>query len=103
MSTAAGVLFTTTALADAIDGKWCDGARQITIDGPTITLPSGSWHQGSYTRHTLDFTVPESEVNAGEQLALAQQSEELMHLRRTPQGASEVGPIEHWRRCANVS
>lgn len=89
LSAAAGVLFTTTVLADAIDGQWCEAARQITIDGPTITLLSGSRHQGSYTRYTFDLTVPESE--------------ELMHFRRTPKGASEAGPIERWRRCANVS
>ena len=31
----------TAARADAIDGKWCNGAKSIAIDGPPITLPSG--------------------------------------------------------------
>ena len=98
-----GVLVATTAFADAIDGKWCDGARQIIIDGPTITLPSGNRHQGDYTRHTFDFVIPDGEADAGDRLAMAQQSEELMHLKRTPKGASQAGAIERWRRCANLS
>lgn len=93
----------TLAHADAIDGKWCDGARQIMIDGPTITLPSGHQHQGDYTRHTFDFVVPEGEEGAGERLSMVVQSDELMHLQRTPKGSRQPQPIEAWRRCANIS
>jgi hypothetical protein len=93
----------TAALADAIDGKWCDGTRQITIDGPKIMLPSGNSYQGNYTRHTFDFTIPDSEEGAGEQLRMVVQSDELMHLQRRPKGTQQAGPIEAWRRCANIS
>ena len=29
------------AWADAIDGKWCNGAKSFEINGPMITMPSG--------------------------------------------------------------
>lgn len=99
----AGMVVATAAFADAIDGKWCDGARQIIIDGAKITLPSGNQHQGDYTRHTFNFVVPDSEEGAGEQLAMVVQSDELMHLQRTPKGTTQTGPIERWRRCAKLS
>ena len=99
----ATMLIATSAMADAIDGKWCDGAKQIIIEGPTITLPSGNKHQGDYTRHTFDLVVPDGEGDAGDRLQMAQQSEELMHLQRTPKGTDQAGPVEPWRRCANIS
>jgi hypothetical protein len=99
----ASCIAASTAWADAIDGKWCDGAKQIAIEGPKITLPSGKSYQGDYTRHSFDFIVPDNEESAGDQLRMMLQGEELMHLQRTPKGTGQAGPIEAWRRCANIS
>ncbi len=93
----------TSAHADAIDGKWCNGVKSFAIEGPTITLPSGNQHQGGYDRHGFEYVVPDGEDGAGDQIRMALQSDDLLHLQRTPKGASQAGPTEPWRRCANIS
>ena len=100
---AATFIFSPAACADAIDGKWCNGAKQFTIDGPTITMPSGNQHQGSYDRHGFDYVVPDSEEGAGDRVRMALQGDDLLHLQRTPKGTSQAGAVEPWRRCANIS
>jgi hypothetical protein len=97
------MLGVSAANADAIDGKWCNGAKSFKINGPSITLPSGRQHKGTYDRHGFDYIVPEGELNAGERIQMAQQSEELLHVKRAAKGADKFGPIEQWRRCVNIS
>ncbi len=96
-------LSATAAVADAIDGRWCNGAEQFTIEGPTITTPAGNRLQGNYDRHGFDYIVPDGEAGAGDRVVMALQSDHLLHLQRTPGGGATPGPVEQWRRCANIS
>jgi len=91
------------ARADAIDGKWCNGAKSFQIAGPTITMPSGRQHRGTYDRHGFDYVAPDSEPNAGERIRMALQSDDLLHVQRTPKGGTKLEPVEQWRRCVNIS
>jgi hypothetical protein len=93
----------TIAYADAIDGKWCNGAKSFKIEGPTITMPSGHQHQGTYNRHGFDYVVPDSEANAGERIQMTLQSDDLLNLQRAPKEAATFAPTEQWRRCVNIS
>ena len=70
----------TIAHADAIDGQWYNGAKSFKIEGPTITMPSGHQHQGTFDRHGFDYVVPDSEPNARERIQMTLQSEDLFNL-----------------------
>jgi hypothetical protein len=85
------------ALADAIDGDWCspDGARYLNIDGPRIVTPGGARIEGSYTRHTFDYTAPAREREAGRRVEMRLLGEHAVRFRPEGDGESQV-----WRRCA---
>ncbi len=93
---AASFLFTAfPALADAIDGEWCnDIGQQMEIKGPTITIPSGTTLKGNYDRHAFSYLVPADEPNAGATISMVLLSEDTMHLKHGQNAAVEV-----WNRC----
>lgn len=86
------------ALADAIDGDWCapDRAGRLSIDGPTIMLPSGVAVGGQYNRHEFLFRVPEGQPDAGTEIYMRQLGEQDVDLYR-----GESAP-ERWHRCEAV-
>lgn len=85
------------ALADAIDGDWCspNGARHLSIDGPTIVTPTGTRMSGSYTRHTFDYVAPAREPEAGKRIEMRLMGETAVQFR--PDGDAQA---QVWRRCA---
>jgi hypothetical protein len=86
------------ALADAIDGDWCsDGGQHFKISGPSIELGAAAAISGDYSRHAFRYAVPVGEPEAGSEVLMNLQNENLLRLRR---GA---GPVEEWRRCSTVS
>ncbi|MEZ5811110.1 MAG: hypothetical protein R3D45_06800 [Rhizobiaceae bacterium] len=86
------------ALADAIDGNWCNAeGENLHIDGPAIVTPGGMSMSGNYSRHAFSYISPPDEDFAGERLDMILHSEELMSMR-LPSGETEM-----WRRCEVVS
>jgi hypothetical protein len=47
------------ALADAIDGDWCDAnGKRMSIRGPSIVTPGGQQISGNYSRHYFSYVIP---------------------------------------------
>jgi hypothetical protein len=87
------------ALADAIDGDWCsEDGRRLSIKGPSIVTPGGRRMEGSYTRHSFAYTVPQTEPDAGQQTALRLLNETTVEVRvGTPER-----PAVMWHRCTGT-
>ncbi len=95
---AAIILLTGSALADAIDGNWCNKVgKSLHIDGPAITTPGGAQITGNYDRHNFSYISPDGEDHAGKMISMSQQSEEHMTMQ-LPNGKTEP-----WSRCEVVS
>lgn len=85
------------ALADRIDGDWCDGeGRRIEIQGRSITTPSGAKLTGVYGHHSFVYDAPEGDTPAGH-VEFSQSNDDLMHER------SGGKPPRPWKRCRNIS
>ena len=88
------------ALADAIDGDWCNGASHFNIEGETILTPGRNRIQGRYTRYSFAYVVPPTEPGAGSEIGMVMvRGQEIVQLTRPGQSA---GP-EIWRRCKPIS
>lgn len=92
----AGLLLSSPAFADSIDGDWCSGTlRRIVIDGSLITAPKGAKLTGDYRRYTVLFAMPGGEPDAGQAVN--------MRFLRQEGGVVQVtigsGQPEIWRRC----
>lgn len=90
--------FAAPALADRLDGGWCGGnGKQLQINGPQITTPSGKVLEGDYRRHSFSYTAPVGDADAGQQIVMQQLNEEQMTLYRITDG--KPGEPELWQRC----
>lgn len=85
------------ALADRIDGEWCDGSRHFVINGPSIVTPGGNNITGSYGRHDFSYTIPSSEPGAGGKVEMRLINDENANVTY----GSE--PPKVWRRCKVTS
>lgn len=84
------------ALADAIDGNWCNKiGKHLRIDGPTIKTPGGTVMKGEYDRHGFIYVIPKGEPGAGQKVVMDVQDDENMVMSI---GAS--GPELFWKRCS---
>jgi hypothetical protein len=90
------------ALADAIDGDWCnvDGSH-LRIEGPQIELAPGQVLEGTYQRHAFRYVAPASDPEAGTEILFVLRSEEEMRRVRKPDAMPEHEDI--WRRCSATS
>ena len=94
---AALLLQTEVARADAIDGEWCSGdGRHLSIQGPTIVTPGGTRMQGAYSRHSFAYTTPANEPLAGQDVYMQLMSETVVTVRV----GNSTAPSQVWRRCA---
>ena len=94
---AALCLVAAPALADRIDGQWCNGSGEhIIIDGPAITLSTGGDLIGDYNRHAFRYDAPDGDPDAGMPIDLMLDSDEQMTLSRP-------GSTEIWHRCRLTS
>ena len=85
------------ALADAIDGHWCnDKAGYMSIRGPDIVTPGGVPMQGIYGRHSFSYVAPTADPHAGETINMILLDEYTVHLTV---GAAGDTPPEVWHRC----
>ena len=91
-----------SALADAIDGDWCneDGSH-LRIDGAQIELGSGLLVQGKYMRHAYSYLAPQGDPEAGKEIYFVLRSEQEMRRVRDKNAMPEHADI--WRRCATTS
>lgn len=92
------VLTTSPALADRLDGDWCnfdDG--KLTIEGSTILTPWGTKVEGTYGRHRFDYTAPANDWHAGKSIVIQQYGDDLMEL------SVDGGQPKQWRPCQVVS
>lgn len=88
------------ALADRIDGDWCDGeGRRIEIEGSTIKTPGGVTMKGEYGRHSFRYEAPAGETPAGK-VEFTQSHDDLMHERSASADPAKPRP---WKRCRNIS
>jgi hypothetical protein len=79
------------ALADAIDGHWCDaGTKHLEIEGPSIVTPSGVSLKGDYNRHGFKYQEPADQ----KPIVMVLLNELTMRLK------AGDGPEETWHRCA---
>lgn len=90
------------ALADSIDGDWCnmDGSH-LRIDGAQIELGAGLLVQGKYSRHAFSYLAPEGDPEAGKEIVFVLRSEEEMRRVRVPNAMPEHSDM--WRRCSATS
>jgi hypothetical protein len=91
-------LFASPALADRIDGDWCNAKdERLTIVGPQITLPSGKSLSGQYRRHEFAYQTPAGEPDAGQSIFMQQFNDENMSsfVMKDNQPNSPVP----WTRC----
>lgn len=96
------VLSASAALADRIDGDWCDATgKHLKIDGSKIEIPSGRVITGDYERHAFRYLGPEGDPEAGMEVVMQLFSEEEMGLIRRASGQNQ--PMETWRRCQATS
>ncbi|MHB2168447.1 hypothetical protein [Alsobacter sp. R-9] len=97
--TAAGLAAAVPALADSIDGNWCNaaGTRQMQISGTTIVTPGGKKIEGRYARHSFTYTAPDGDPAAGAMMQLQLLNENLI---RSSGGDL---PVDSWHRCEQTS
>lgn len=96
------LLSASPALADRIDGDWCDKTgRHVKIDGPTVEIPSGKVIQGEYDRHGFRYVGPQGDPEAGVEVVMQQFSEEEIGVIRRVNGENQ--PMETWKRCQETS
>jgi len=87
--------FSTSALADAIDGDWClANGKHMSIQGPEIITPGGKQTRGDYSRHFFSYVIPPGESGAGETVSITLLSEYLAHARIGSDPA-----VHEWHRC----
>lgn len=91
------LLFSSPALADAIDGDWCLAGKHLAIIGPKITLPTGTVTAGEYRRHEFLYQVPVGDVDAGSLIYMQLQGEDNMSLYHLKDGKPVDG--QSWLRC----
>lgn len=85
------------ALADAIDGDWCQSdGRHFSIRGPEIVTPAGARLQGDYARHWFTYKPAAPERGAGGTIAMRLVNENTVHLSY---GETSDAP-EVWLRCS---
>ena len=108
--TAAGLviagLFLTTqpALADKIDGNWCSAkGKSISVDGSNVVTPGGRSIVANYTRHHVDFIIPEGEAGAGDTFSADQLNHEEISVSIIPQSGTDKGQAEIWTVCKPIS
>ncbi len=100
LATAMWLAFSGVALADVIDGDWCQAdGRHLQINGSMVTTPAGHTIQGGYSRHSFTYTVPASEQPSGATVIMRLVNETTVNLwMGTISGDPEV-----WKRCTPIA
>ena len=87
------------ALADSIDGHWCNstGTREMAISGPHMMM-GGKQIEGNYSRHSFSYTAPDTDPQAGAPVSMLLVNENTIRATTGSDPAPEI-----WRRCEQTS
>lgn len=91
------------ALADRIDGNWCDAAgHSLSIDGSRITTPGGAAISGEYARHEFAYMAPAHDADSGRVVYMRLLDDDDMESVHVKDGKAD-GDVTAWHRCKPVS
>lgn len=95
----------TPALADRIDGTWClpNSRDRMTIDGPSVITPAGNEVTARYTRHAIEYDVPDGERPHQGRIHAEQLDENRIDVSRIRKVQKEPPAHDIWLRCEGVS
>lgn len=100
LATALLLLGAGPALADSIDGTWCNstGSKQLSIAGTRIVTPGGRQLEGRYSRHSFAYTAPDTEPSPGSPVSMLLLNENTIRATTGDEPTPEV-----WHRCEQTS
>lgn len=105
--TALGIIaaMVTPAFADQIDGMWCkpNASERMLIDGTRVITPEGSEVTARYSRHAIEYDVPEGERPHGGRIHAEQLDDNRIDVSRIQRTQTEPPAHDIWTRCEDVS
>jgi len=92
-------------LADQIDGMWCkpNSNERMTIDGTQVMTPEGNEVTARYTRHAIEYDVPEGERHIGGRIHAEQLDDNRIDVSRSRRVQPEPPAHDIWTRCEDIS
>jgi len=105
MSAACFVIVSTPAMADRIDGIWCkpNSSERMMIDGERVITPAGNEVTARYTRHAIEYDVPDGERPQGGRIHAAQLDDNRIDVARIKRVQPEPPAHDIWTRCEDIS
>ena len=100
-----GALSATPALADQIDGTWCkpNSNDRMSINGPRVITPEGNEVTARYSRHDIEYDVPEGERPVGGRIHAEQLDDNRIDVSRIKKDQKEPPAHDIWKRCRDMS
>ncbi len=94
----------TPARADQIDGQWCSPSGEtMSISGSDVVTPAGNKVTAEYSRHRINYQIPDGEPHAGGKIYADQIDDEHIRVTRIKKVQIEPGTHDTWTRCEFVS
>ena len=105
LSVLASLVFAAQAHADQIDGAWCkpNSTDRMHINGSEVTTPAGNLVIAHYTRHSVEYDVPEGETPIGGRIRADQIDDERIDVARIKKVQLEPPAHDIWTRCDQIS
>ena len=95
----------TPAAADQIDGSWCkpNSNERMTINGTMVVTPEGNEVTARYTRHSIEYDVPNGERPVGGRIHAQQLDDNRLDVARIKAIQPEPPAHDIWTRCKDIS
>ena len=94
----------TPALADRIDGNWCGpSGERMAIDGSDVTTPGGAKVEARYSRHSIEYDVPEDERPREGRIRADQIDDDTIRVSLIRKVQKEPPAHDTWIRCEDYS
>ncbi len=105
LSALASLFFAAQAYADQIDGSWCkpNSTDRMHINGSEVTTPAGNLVIAQYTRHSVEYDVPEGEIPIGGRIRADQIDDERIDVAQIKKVQLEPPAHDVWTRCEQIS
>ena len=95
-------LLSGSTCVSTIDGEWCAASGdQLSINGPSITLPSKITLQGEHHLHAFSYRPLNSASEPGTMIYMTLVDSGAMNLYHIKKG--DPGNAEVWQRCGMTS
>jgi len=93
------------ALADQIDGTWCkpNSNDRMHIDGANVITPGGNKVIARYSRHSIEYDVPDGETPRDGQIHARQLDGQRIDVARIRKVQIEPPAHDIWTRCEAIS